>query len=463
MMPGNEVALGADSKAPTQQRLTVLVIAGLAWSLVNFRLDLMRRMIANGHRVLAAAPDFDTETETALRAAGIEPLTVPMQRTGLNPVNDLQTLRALRKLIRDRRPDLILPYTMKPIVWGSLAARLEGNIRCHPLFTGLGYAFSEAHPTGKRRLIRRIAIGLHRHALGMIQLGFYYNDADLADLRRFGMIPDSARMVPVPGSGADTERFAPAPLPDGVPVFLFVARMLRSKGLEDLIEAARALRREGREFRLDLLGPTDSNPDAIDTGTLQAWNDAGDAIWHGATRDVRPYLAAAHVLVLPTRLREGVPRTILEAMSSGRAVITTDAPGCGETVGDGEGGLVVPMGDVGALAAAMRRFLDHPEMAARMGAQARTRVCQRNDVHLVNRLLLTEMGLEGDVPPVLTSDRPPRPAAELERTDHEDDPARRGKRFPARGGSQCHSEGDGRYRRPPDPDPGDGDLQPLRP
>lgn len=405
MMPGNEAAPGADGKAPAQKRLTVLVIASLAWSLVNFRLDLMRRMIANGHRVLAAAPDFETETETALRAAGIEPLTVPMQRTGLNPLSDLQTLRALRKLIRDRRPDLILPYTMKPIVWGSLAARQEGNIRCHPLFTGLGYAFSEPDPTGKRRLVRRIAIGLHRYALSQIRLGFYYNDADLADLRRFGMIPDSARMVPVPGSGVDTERFAPAPLPKGVPVFLFVARMLRSKGVEDLIEAARILRREGREFRLELLGPTDSNPDAIDAATLQAFGKAGDAFWHGSTRDVRPYLANAHVLVLPTRLREGVPRTILEAMSCGRAIITTDAPGCGETVGDGEGGFVVPMGDVAALATAMRRFLDHPELVAGMGAQARTRVCQRNDVHLVNRLLLTEMALESDLPPALTSDR----------------------------------------------------------
>lgn len=405
MIPGNEAAPGADGKAPAQKRLTVLVIASLAWSLVNFRLDLMRRMIANGHRVLAAAPDFETETETALRAAGIEPLTVPMQRTGLNPLSDLRTLRALRKLFRDRRPDLILPYTMKPIVWGSLAARQEGNIRCHPLFTGLGYAFSEPNPTGKRRIVRRIAIGLHRYALSQIRLGFYYNGADLADLRRFGMIPDSARMMPVPGSGVDTERFAPTPLPKGVPVFLFVARMLHSKGIEDLIEAARILRREGREFRLELLGPTDSNPDAIDAATLQACGKAGDALWHGSTRDVRPYLANAHVLVLPTRLREGVPRTILEAMACGRAVITTDAPGCGETVGDGEGGFVVRMGDVAALAAAMRRFLDHPELVAGMGAQARARVCQRNDVHLVNRLLLTEMALESEAPPALTSDR----------------------------------------------------------
>lgn len=126
-----------------------------------------------------------------------------MNRTGLNPVQDLKTLSALRKLIRARRPDVILPYTMKPIVWGSLAARLEGHQRCYPLFTGLGYAFSDPDPRGKRRLVRRIAIGLHRHALQGTRLGFYYNAAELNDLRRFGMVPELARMVAIPGSGAD--------------------------------------------------------------------------------------------------------------------------------------------------------------------------------------------------------------------------------------------------------------------
>jgi len=393
--------------------LTVLIIAGLGWSLVNFRLDLMRRMLANGHRVLAAAPDFDAETEATLRAAGIEPVTVPMDRTGLNPVQDLKTLKALRRLIRTRRPDVILPYTMKPIVWGTLAARLEGHKRCYPLFTGLGYAFSDPDPRGKRRLVRRIAITLHRHALRDMRLGFYYNAAELHDLRRFGMVPVQARMIAIPGSGADTDRFTPQPMPVGVPVFLFIARMLRSKGLEDLLTATRALRAQGARFRVELLGPTDSNPDAIAEDTLRQWHAAGEVIWHGATRDVRPYLAKCHVLVLPTRLREGVPRTILEAMASARPVITTDAPGCGETVGDGEGGFVVPMGDPAALAAAMRRFLNDPTLAAQLGGQARARVCRNNDVHLVNRLLLTEMGLESGgtkVPQAASTGATMRPA-----------------------------------------------------
>ncbi|WBU56495.1 glycosyltransferase family 4 protein [Paracoccus sediminicola] len=383
----------AEANAQSPGRI-VLVIAGLAWSLVNFRLELMRRMVANGHHVLAAAPDFDSETEATLRAEGIEPLTVPMDRTGLNPVRDLKTLVALRKLIRDRKPDVILPYTMKPIVWGSMAAKMENHPRCYPLFTGLGYAFSEDEPKGKRRIVRRVAIELHRRALSKMRLGFHYNSADLHDLLRFSMIPEEARMIALPGSGADTQRFVPTPMPDGPTTFLFTARMLRSKGLDDLLDAAARLRAEGLEFKLGLLGPTDSNPDAIDAGTLQIWHEAGEITYHGATRDVRPYLAQAHVFVLPTRLREGIPRTILEAMSCARPVITTDAPGCGETVGDGDGGFVVPTGDSAALADAMRRFIEDPGLAPKMGAQARSRVCRNNDVHLVNRRLLTEIGLE---------------------------------------------------------------------
>ncbi|MFV0292174.1 MAG: glycosyltransferase family 4 protein [Paracoccus sp. (in: a-proteobacteria)] len=375
---------------------SVLLISGLDWSLVNFRLELMRRIQAGGYHVLATAPEFEPQIEAMLRAEGIEPVIVPMNRTGLNPVQDTRTLSAIRHLIRDRQPDIILPYTMKPIIWGSMAARMEGHRRCYPLFTGLGYAFSEVDPRGKRRLVRRISIELHRYALRNMQLGFYYNAADLHDLLRFRMIPSHARMVALPGSGADTNLFLPSPMPEGLPVFLFVGRMLRSKGISDLREAARMLRAEGYDFRLELLGPVDSNPDAIDPETLKQWQDAGEITYHGATRDVRPYLADCHVFVLPTRLREGIPRTILEAMSCARPVITTDAPGCGETVGDKEGGLVVPVGDVPALAAAMRRFLTEPWLAARLGMQARNRVQRNNDIHLINRLILTEIGLEQD-------------------------------------------------------------------
>lgn len=382
--------------APPETRMPrkkVLVIGSLGWSLVNFRLDLMRRMIANGHEVLAAAPDLEPAIAETLRAAGIRPIRIPMERTGLNPLADLRCLRALHRVMATHRPDLVLPYTMKPIIWGCLAARLAG-IPAVPIFTGLGYAFCEDNPRGKRRLVRAISVHLHRLATRKASMAFYYNSAEQRDIRRFRLMPRRAQLVAVPGSGVDTARFAPSDPPEGPPGFLFVGRLLRSKGVEDLLAAAQLLRQEGLTPRVELLGPTDSNPDALPAHELECWHEEGMLVWHGATRDVRPYLAGASVLVLPTRLREGVPRTILEAMACARAVITTDAPGCGETLADGESGLVVPVGDVPALAAAMRRFIDTPGLAREMGRAARARVLERNDVHRVNRLLLTRLGLE---------------------------------------------------------------------
>lgn len=386
---------GGDSQAGVPSR-RVMVIGSLGWSLVNFRLDLMRRMLANGHQVTAVAPDLDDGTRQRLDALGIRTAMVPMQRTGLNPLADLDTMNALRRLMRRERPDVVIPYTMKPIVYGAMAARLAGVPSCHPLFTGLGYSFSDPRPRGKRRMVRDLSIALHRLATGRVTLAFCYNEADRDDIRRHRMIPARARLVEIPGSGVDTARFAPAPVLPGPPVFLFVGRMLRSKGVEDAVAAARLLRAQGLPVRLELLGPADTNPEAIAPDVLACWHAAGDAVALGETRDVIPHLHRAHAVVLPTRLREGVPRTILEAMACGRPVITTDAPGCRETVADGRSGLVVPAGDVPALARAMRAFVDDPALAGRMGAEARRQVCARHDVDLINRMILTATGLEAD-------------------------------------------------------------------
>lgn len=372
----------------------VVVIGSLAWSLVNFRLDLMRRMVASGHSVLAVAPDIDLGTSSQLAAHGVACRTVPMDRTGLNPLRDLATFRAMLRLLQDERPDVVLAYTMKPIVYGCLAARLAGVPAIHALFTGLGYAFTEDRPRGRRRAVRAVSVQMHRLALTGLTSAFCYNTQERRDIRRFRLIPPQTPLHDVPGSGVDTARFVPTPPPEGPARFLFVGRLLRSKGLAVLAEAAILLRAEGRPVTIDVLGPQDTNPDAIDAATLAGWQQRGLIRLLGSTRDVVPYFRDCSVFVLPSLLREGVPRTILEAMASGRAVITSDAPGCGETIREGESGFAVPRGDPAALAQAMARFLDDPGLAARMGAAARAQACARHDVHQVNRLLLTHLGLE---------------------------------------------------------------------
>jgi glycosyltransferase involved in cell wall biosynthesis len=370
-----------------------MVVGSLGYSLANFRLDLMRRMVELGHDVIAVAPDFDAQTISTLADCGIRTRTVPMERTGTRPIKDLRTLAKLARLFREESPDIVVPYTMKPIVYGSLAARIAGVPECYPLFTGLGYLFA-GELDARRRLLRTIAVGLHRVGLRKVSGAFCYNDAEVRDIRSFGLLPSDVALVKVPGSGVDTRRFTPTPMPPGPVRFLFVGRLLRSKGLEVLATAVKRLRMQGHDVTVDLLGPHDTNPDAIDHATLAAWTEEGLFRQLGSVRDVRPIFAQSHVLVLPTMLREGIPRTILEAMACGRPVITTDAPGCGETITDGVSGRIVPQNDPDALAEAMSLFITAPERIVEMGNAARAEVCRNNDVRHVNSLLLTEIGVE---------------------------------------------------------------------
>lgn len=371
-----------------------VVLGSLGWSLVNFRLDLIRRLAANGYEVLAAAADIDDETAQILRDNGVRPCPIPMDRTGTNPIRDLGTLWALVRFFRKEKPELVISYTMKPNIYGSLAAQIAGVPHRYALFTGLGYSFKDENPTGRRKRVRSLSIFLHRISLRRIHGAFCYNSADRRDLRRFHLIPDHVPLHDVPGSGVDTQRFTASPIPEGRIKFLFVGRLLRSKGLWTLGKAAEILRAQGHECDIDILGPADSNPDAIDPALFAEWQERGLVNWLGETRDVRPYLAKCSVFVLPTELREGVPRSILEAMSSGRAVITTDAPGCGEATQDGVSGMVFPQGDADALAQTMKKFIEDPSLAVTMGKAAREHACRTFDVHLVNSILMQHMGVE---------------------------------------------------------------------
>ncbi|MEM5544997.1 glycosyltransferase family 4 protein [Sulfitobacter sp. AS92] len=376
----------------------VILIGSLGFSLVNFRLDLMCRIVELGHEVIAVAPEFDAETVATLSGHGIRTRTVQMERTGTRPAMDLRTLIALVRIFREEAPDIVMPYTMKPIVYGSLAARIAGVRECYPLFTGLGYLFA-GEPATRRRLLRSVSIALHRIGLRKVTTAFCYNDAEERDIRHFGLIPSTVSLVKIPGTGIDTKRFLPTPMPGAAPRFLFVGRLLRSKGLDMLATAVRQLRSQGHDVTVDLLGPEDSNPDAVDRATLEAWTKEGLFRHLGAVTDVRPVFAQSSIFVLPTTLREGVPRTILEAMACGLPVITTDAPGCGETITDGVSGWIVPQNDPAALGAAMLSFIEVPERAAEMGLAARAEVCRNNDVRRVNALLVKHMDLAAEVLP----------------------------------------------------------------
>lgn len=379
----------------------VMVIASLTRSLVNFRYDLLEAMVANGHAIHALAPDDDPETEARLAALGVAFTRIPMARASISPLGDLMTLHAIWRAIRRGRPDVVLAYTMKPILYGLLAARLAGCPGRYALVTGLGWAFGDHDaPTTRQRLTRRLAQGLSRRlyrlALHDVCRVFVYNEADRRDILRLGAPP--ARVTPVAGTGINLQRYPEIPLPGRGPVCLMIARLLREKGVLDFVAAARLVRQRRPELRLQLLGPLDPSPTGLGQADIDRWVAGGDVEYLGETRDVRPFLAACSVFVLPTYYREGVPRTILEAMATGRAIVTTDQSGCRETVESGVNGYLVPPRDPAALAETLLRLVQEPGALARMGTASRRIAEQRFDVRAVNAALLGWMNLDGRSP-----------------------------------------------------------------
>lgn len=373
----------------------VLVLGSLASSLRNFRGPLISAVRARGHSVFAAAPDLleDTDTLAWLSEQGIESHNVPLSRAGLSPLGDLASLRKLIQLMREVQPEYFLGYTIKPVIWGLVASWIAHVPNRAALITGLGYAFT-GDAKGKRALIQRIARALYRFALRRATLIFFQNPDDLSDFERFGMLPKGVPVVIVNGSGVDVEAYSPAPLPHEPLRFLLIARLLGDKGIREYVSAAEKVRAFHPGVEFHLVGGLDPNPDGISEEEARGWHDAGSIVWHGALSDVRPAIANAHVYVLPS-YREGTPRTVLEAMAMGRPVVTTDAPGCRETVANGDNGFLVPVRSVDALVNAMLRFVEHPHLVAAMGARARQMAEEKYDVLKVNEVMLKAMGLHG--------------------------------------------------------------------
>lgn len=378
--------------------MKIVVVASLAYSLVNFRGALLATMAADGHEVVACAPEDDRDIIDALAGIGVHYRRYTLGRSNLDPLQDLQTVIDLVSLLRAEKPDIVLAYTQKPIIYGGVAAQLAGCRRFYAMVSGLGYVFAD-DGGGVRKALRRAVSMLYRLAVRRARAIFVFNDEDCAELRRNGVIRVDHNVVRVPGSGVDLTHFAHQPVPSGPPVFLMVARLLRDKGVVEFAEAARQLRSQYPGARFQLLGPTDPNPSGIPMSQVANWVSEGIVEYLGETRDVAPHLARATVFVLPTYYREGLPRSILEALATGRPVITTDTPGCRDTVQPGVNGYLVPVRNVPALTTAMARLLQRPDLADQMGRQSRKLAEARFSVEHVNRLVLATMGLRSsDVP-----------------------------------------------------------------
>lgn len=384
--------------------MRIAVIAGHAPSLVNFRGPLLSALVEQGHQVVALAPPEGASaasTESILNGMGIQLLRFPMDRGGVNPCRDTRTILALRRHFLALAPDLVLPYTIKPIIYGSLAARWAKVPRVASLVTGLGYAFGGlpgAPQTVSRRLLTELVVRLYAKALENNQTVIFQNPDDRALFERLRIVAPDQRVAVVGGSGVNLEHFAPAPpvatnAQTGAPVFLCVARLLWAKGVGVYVEACRMLKRRYPHAICRLLGPTDNVPDAVPDEQIRRWREDRVVEIVDQVDDVRPHLAAASVFVLPS-YREGAPRSSMEAMSMARPVITTDVPGCRQTVEDGVTGFLVPPFEPGALMRAMERFILEPELVAQMGQASRRLAEERFDVRQVVADMLAALPLD---------------------------------------------------------------------
>lgn len=386
---GKRVTSSSGGEAEGVRSQKVVLLGSYAPSLINFRGPLIAALVARGHQVHAVAPDIDEGIAAQVRRLGAEPVAVSLARTSMDPLGALATRRELTALFRRIRPDAVIAYTIKPTVIGAAAARAAGVPRFIPLVTGLGYAFlGGLHP--KRLLVRAAAIWMYRRAFRRSHFAIFQNEDDRRDLRRFGILPRSLPTGLIAGSGVDTDHFSERPQPAGVS-FLMVSRFLRGKGIGEYGEAAMRLKRERPDAKVRLAGWLDESPDAVSQAEIDALA-AGGVEMLGKLDDVRPALAECSVYVLPS-YREGTPRSVLEAMATGRAIVTTDAPGCRETVTEGENGYLVRPKDADALFEAMLRFVESPALAAEMGKASRRIAEEKFDVHKVNEALMRYAGL----------------------------------------------------------------------
>lgn len=376
-----------------------LTISSFLPSVLNFRGKLLEAIHQQGYEIHIIAPDLDSfsDEHQKLVSLGYKVYDVPMQRTGTNPVSDLKTLLTIYKLMQNIKPDYVLSYTIKPVIYGTLAAWLAKVPHSYALITGLGYAFQNVETQSKRSIFQKLVHSLYQQALLRSHKAFFQNPDDLKLFQDLKLLTVQTPRVVVNGSGVNVADFNVLPLPVTVDQkvkisFLLIARLLVDKGVREYAEAAKIIKHKYPHVEFNLVGWIDENPSAIGQPELDQWVASNTLNYWGKLSDVRPAIAASSVYVLPS-YREGTPRTVLEAMAMGRAIITTDAPGCRETVTDGDNGFLVEVKSVESLVKAMEKLILQPELIAKMGARSREIALHKYDVHQVNTHMMQEMGL----------------------------------------------------------------------
>lgn len=363
----------------------VLVLGGYAPTLFLFRAPLLKALVEAGHEVIASAPDEDPRVPSAMSALGVQWKPIEFERNRVQPVRDLFFLGRIRALLREIQPDRLLCYAIKPNIYGGWAARAE-DIPSAAMVTGLGTVFGSSGP---RRLI---ASRMLRRACRHHDRIFFQNHDDREDLIKTGVVEDPDKAIVTAGSGIDLDDFTVKPLPDR-PIFLMLSRLLAAKGVREYLRAAAIVKSACPDAVMRLGGMEDPGSGGVPMHEIQDAVDSGSVDYLGHIEDVHAAFAACSVGVLPSWYGEGVPHSLLEAMATGRPIITTDSRGCRETVTPSSNGTLVPPGNAEALADAMIDLARDPSRRAAMGIESRQLAEDRFDARVVARQIMDALSL----------------------------------------------------------------------
>ena len=397
--------------------MKVIVLTADANTLVYHRGDLIRDLAEHGCEVVTSAAEDYPHVRAFVESVGGRHRPIRMARSTISLTRDWQTIRDMWRLFRSEKPDALFAYTIKSVVYGCVIARLAGVKRIYALLPGLGFTFVQ-QTSLKGRIVGWISKLLHRVALRSANVIFMQNSDDETMLRQSGVLPKNVPVHVTAGSGVNLDEYPQSETPAidtknaGRMRFVLVSRLLHSKGVGLFAEAARQLKQSYPEAEFHLVGPFDPNPNRVTEEEVRGWVDEGILQHHGMVRDVASLLHTMHVFVLPTWYREGVPHATLEALSVGRAIITTDSVGAretvklteqgaiqrehGESVMEGTNGFLIHPRDVDALVTAMQRVLSEPARVPAFGRASRQLAEDVFDVRHVNSVILRAMQLTGN-------------------------------------------------------------------
>ena len=365
----------------------IIIVAPRADTLINFRGDLIQDMKDKSYKVITISPTPSEEYSDIFKQKKILNISINFKRNRINPFQDLISLVKLLKIFKKESPEVILSSAIKPVIWSGLVARFC-KADFYALISGLGYSFQAI--SFKRKLLKKLVVFLYKVALKKSKAVIFQNKDNLNLFVDECIVPKSKTHL-VNGSGVDIVKFNVVTFSKSSIHFLCISRLLTEKGLREYAAAAKIVKKKFPNVKFNLVGAEDTSHDAISLNEVNSWSNYIN--YKGSTMDVRPYIKDTHIYVLPS-YHEGIPRTTLEAMSMGRAILTTDANGCKETVKNGVNGFKVPVGSVDKLAEKMVWFIEHPEQIEPMGVESRRMVVEKFDVHKVNFNMLDIMGLK---------------------------------------------------------------------